>query len=86
MFLKRNPYPVESIYWSSYGWNDMMSGIYFRTIWEGFQDGVDWEWNKIGYGLVIVEEDIMFMAVHFTLYSWICLKISIISQNYVLPK
>lgn len=69
MFLKMNPYPVESIYWSSYGWNDMMSEIYFRTIWEGFQDGVDWEWNKIGYGLVIVEEDIMFMAVHSTLIS-----------------
>lgn len=44
-------------------WNLLQSSL------RGFGVGVDGGWNKIGYNLVIVEGDIVFMAVHCTVMS-----------------
>lgn len=40
---------------------------------------------KTGYDFVIVEEDIVFMAVHCYFYSGICLNFYIIGKKDVLP-
>lgn len=46
----------------------MMSGIYFRTVWEGFRGEVDGEWNKIGFDLVIVEDAMFIFLLSLLLY------------------
>lgn len=62
-----------------YGWNDMVSGICFKTIWnkgevDGTGLGIGWRWSRWADGSMRIH--ILFA------YFWVCLTFTIIKSKH----
>lgn len=64
MFLKRAHF-FEDIYWNIYKWKDEIFLFVYVCVFDG--GWVGYEWNKIGYELVIVEAGNGHMGIHYTI-------------------